>query len=263
MTLNQVDLPEPTRRCLTRAHELGVKVELKMFDVELPTAKAAASALKIHESQITNSLVFEIKSGQIRLPVLVCSAGDRRVDVKKLAAILGVSKNKIKSSSAASVLEFTGFEAGGVGPCGFLAPFHASFVDENCFNNEELWCGGGVKRAMLRCSPAELLTISGGIRADLAEDSVGRVGPSVGFEATPHGDSAASMSELLVTALSPPPTAPTAAAATSNDQPASLHRFEDQLVSCGDGTLRWFPERAFDFPAGSGLPTVVKLINIH
>ena len=67
-----------------------------------------------------------------------------------------VSKNKIKSASAASVLALTGFEAGGVGPCGFPAPLHAVFVEERVFAQSDVWCGAGVKPAMFRCTPAEL-----------------------------------------------------------------------------------------------------------
>ena len=81
-----------------------------------------------------------------------------------------VSKNKIKSASAASVLALTGFEAGGVGPCGFPAPLHAVFVEERVFAQSDVWCGAGVKPAMFRCTPTELLAISGGSRAELAEE---------------------------------------------------------------------------------------------
>ena len=68
------------------------------------------------------------------------------------------------------MLALTGFEAGGVGPCGFPAPLHAVFVEERVFAQSDVWCGAGVKPAMFRCTPTELLAISGGSRAELAEE---------------------------------------------------------------------------------------------
>ena len=132
---------------------------------EMPGFKfLLAAALGVSPGQITNSLVFELKpmGGGERRPVLVCSPGDRRVDPKKLAALLGVSKSKVKSASGGSVLAYTGMEPGGVGPCGFQGspPFYAAFVEARCFlggQASEVWCGAGVKRGMMRCSPEELL----------------------------------------------------------------------------------------------------------
>lgn len=92
------EFPEPTQRCITEARSKGVEVEAVLFDVELPTATDAAAHLGISVGQITNSLVFELKrpKGEARKPILVCAPGDRRIDVAKLAAVLGVSKNKVK-----------------------------------------------------------------------------------------------------------------------------------------------------------------------
>ena len=92
------------------------------------------------------------------------------VSLIQKASPFQVSKNKIKSASAASVLALTGFEAGGVGPCGFPAPLHAVFVEERVFAQSDVWCGAGVKPAMFRCTPTELLAISGGSRAELAAE---------------------------------------------------------------------------------------------
>jgi len=92
------EFPEPTQRCVLEARSRGAAVEAVLFDVELRTAKEAAAHLGISVSQITNSLVFELKrpKGEARKPILVCAPGDRRIDVNKLAAVLGVSKNKVK-----------------------------------------------------------------------------------------------------------------------------------------------------------------------
>jgi len=164
-------LPEPVNKCKAAAAAQGVLIEPVVFARAAPTATAAAAELGVTTAQIVNSLIFELKVSKTdRKGILVCAPGDRRVDRVKLAAQLNVSKNKIKSASAASVLALTGFEVGGVAPCGFPAPLHAVFVEEHVFAQSEVWCGAGVKPATFRCTPAELLAISGGSRAELAEE---------------------------------------------------------------------------------------------
>lgn len=238
MDLLEKSFPEPVQRCVAGAREKGVEVEARIFDNELPTAKAAAHHLGINEAQITNSLIFEIKASKTsRMPILVCSSGDRRVDVKKLAGALGVSKNKIKSASASTVLQVTGYGAGGVGPVGFLMPLHAAFVEERCFMHEHVWCGAGVKQAMLRCSPTELLALTGGVRANLAVDETEASQPSLQDAGVELSVDDAGGADGGASSTSEP-------SSRFLDTPTTL---EEQISSVGDGSLRWFPERAFDF----------------
>lgn len=90
-------LPEPVVRCVAAAKERGVEVTPVIFEEAVPTAQAAADRLGVTTAQIINSLVFELKSSKTdRKPILVCAAGDRRIDTRKLAALLGVSKNKVE-----------------------------------------------------------------------------------------------------------------------------------------------------------------------
>jgi prolyl-tRNA editing enzyme YbaK/EbsC (Cys-tRNA(Pro) deacylase) len=124
-------------------------------------------------SAITNSLIFELKSGKARAPILVLAPGDRRIDTLKLAARLGVSKNKIKSASANSVLAYTGYEAGGVGPFGHIISPEHTFIEERVFNHASCWCGAGVKPAMLQVSPSDLMRGTGALRCKLAVDEEG------------------------------------------------------------------------------------------
>ena len=91
-------LPGPTKRFVEAATGiLGESVEAQVFEAEVPTAAAAADLLGCHTSQIVNSLIFEVKGPKSgpRKAVLVCAPGDRRVDMRKLAAALSVSKNKV------------------------------------------------------------------------------------------------------------------------------------------------------------------------
>jgi prolyl-tRNA editing enzyme YbaK/EbsC (Cys-tRNA(Pro) deacylase) len=105
------EFPEPTQRCVSAARSKGARVDVVLFDVELPTAKAAAAQLGVNVGQITNSLVFELKGPKAegRKPILVCTPGNRRVDVAKLAAVIGVIKSKVKSNSGTWSLSYSSY----------------------------------------------------------------------------------------------------------------------------------------------------------
>ena len=164
-------LPEPVQRCIAAASAKGVELTPRIFKTDQPTAAAAAKSLGVTPAQIVNSLVFEVGSKASRQPVLVLAPGDRRVDPKRLAETLGVSKSKIKSASADACLKWTGFAAGGVGPCGHLVQPWRSFIDERVFEQPSVWCGAGVKPAMMPLTPQQLLAITGADVAQLVVES--------------------------------------------------------------------------------------------
>src|SRR5690349_1803244 len=90
----------------------GITAEI----VELPgaarTAKQAAEFLGCDVAQIANSLVFRTARDE---PLLVMSSGARRVDLARLARIVG---DPVDKADADFVRQRTGFAIGGVAPVG-------------------------------------------------------------------------------------------------------------------------------------------------
>src|SRR5439155_22951146 len=77
------------------------------------TAQAAADAVGCTAEQIVKSLVFRtVASGR---PVLVVASGGHRVDVDKLAALVG---EPLGMGDPRFVREVTGFAIGGIPPVG-------------------------------------------------------------------------------------------------------------------------------------------------
>ena len=68
------------------------------------------------------------------------------------------------------MLSCTGYEAGGVAPFGHVVTPAHTFVEERVFANEVVWCGGGIKPAMLRVTPGDLLRGTSGTRCNLAAE---------------------------------------------------------------------------------------------
>jgi prolyl-tRNA editing enzyme YbaK/EbsC (Cys-tRNA(Pro) deacylase) len=147
---------ERVRDALSRAG-LGAAI------VELPgaarTARAAADYLGCEVGQIANSLVFRASDR----PLLVMSSGAKRVDVARLAALVG---GPVGKADADFVRRHTGFVIGGVAPVGHgLA---RTFVEKSLAAYRELWAAAGHPHTVFRLTYDELLRITGGAEADLA-----------------------------------------------------------------------------------------------
>jgi prolyl-tRNA editing enzyme YbaK/EbsC (Cys-tRNA(Pro) deacylase) len=100
----------------------GAVVELP---VDVPTAATAAAELGCEVGAIANSLIFAVDGA----PLLILTSGAHRVDTRKVAALLGVSRSKVKRASPEFVLAATGQQVGGVAPVGHPAPVR-TIVDE-------------------------------------------------------------------------------------------------------------------------------------
>lgn len=135
---------------------------------ELPadtgTAEAAARAVNAPLGSIVKSLVFLNE----RTPLLVLVAGDQRADVKRMRAILGLSKRQLRIAQPAQVLELTGFEVGGVPPLGHRVPLR-TLVDRTLGRFDEVWAAAGTPHAVFPIELGQLVALANGEVLDLIE----------------------------------------------------------------------------------------------
>lgn len=133
--------------------------------VELPgaarTARAAADFLGCEVGQIANSLVFRAEASDGAL--LVMSSGAKRVDVARLAALVGEPVGK---ADADFVRRHTGFAIGGVAPVGH--GLERTFVEKSLAAYRELWAAAGHPHTVFRLTYGDLLKITAGAEAELA-----------------------------------------------------------------------------------------------
>jgi len=136
--------------------------------LELPgaarTARAAAEFLGCEVAQIANSLVFRAEASD--RAVLVMSSGAKRVSTAKLAALVG---EPIGKADADFVRRHTGFAIGGVAPAGSEGSYLRAFVERELSTWPEIWAAAGHPSTVFRLSHAELLRVTGGTEAALAE----------------------------------------------------------------------------------------------
>ena len=80
-------LPEGVQRVARVLQDAGHPHSPRMLDDACRTAQQAADALGIAVGQIAKSIIFRRKSDEAA--VLVITSGDKRVDEKKVDAIVG------------------------------------------------------------------------------------------------------------------------------------------------------------------------------
>jgi prolyl-tRNA editing enzyme YbaK/EbsC (Cys-tRNA(Pro) deacylase) len=153
-------LPDGVQRVARLLQDKGHPHAPQMLDDAARTAQQAADALGIALGQIAKSIVFRRKSDDAA--VLVVTSGDRRVDEKKVEAIVG----KLGRADAEFVKSRTGFSIGGVSPFA-----HASapvmLIDRELFRFDDIWAAAGHPHAVVRLRPQDLEGLTGAPVADV------------------------------------------------------------------------------------------------
>ena len=129
------------------------------------TAQQAADALGVALGQIAKSIIFRRKADDAA--VLVVTSGDRRVDEKKVQALVG----SIGRADADFVRARTGFAIGGVSPVGHACP-PVTLVDRDLLRFQEIWAAAGHPHGVFRLQPQDLPALTGGAPwADVAQEA--------------------------------------------------------------------------------------------
>jgi prolyl-tRNA editing enzyme YbaK/EbsC (Cys-tRNA(Pro) deacylase) len=129
------------------------------------TAQQAADALGIEVGQIAKSIIFRRRTDDVA--VLVITSGDRRVDEKKVEALVG----KIGRADAEFVKSKTGFSIGGVSPLAH-AQQSVTLVDRELFRFKDIWAAAGHPHGVFKLRPQDLETLAAAPVADVTQDLV-------------------------------------------------------------------------------------------
>ena len=155
-------LPEGVQRVAMALQARNHPHSPVMLDDACRTAQQAADVLDIAVGQIAKSIIFRRKSDDAA--VLVITSGDRRVDEKKVAALVG----SIGRADADFVKVRTGFSIGGVSPVAHLTD-SVTLVDGDLFRFEEIWAAAGHPHAVFKLKPQDLEALTGAPVADVTE----------------------------------------------------------------------------------------------
>jgi prolyl-tRNA editing enzyme YbaK/EbsC (Cys-tRNA(Pro) deacylase) len=156
------DRPEGFRRVTQALAERGHPHAPLWLEVAARTSQEAADALGVQVGQIAKSVIFRRKVDEVA--VLVVTSGDKRVDEKKVAAIVGA----LGRADADFVKARTGFTIGGVSPIAHATP-PVTLIDRELFRFGEIWAAAGHPNGVFRLSPAQLEALTSAPVADVVQ----------------------------------------------------------------------------------------------
>ena len=131
-----------------------------MLNASARTAQEAADGLGVQLGQIAKSVIFRRKDDDAA--VLVITSGDRRVDEKKVATLVG----KVGRADADFVKARTGFSIGGVSPVAHLTQ-PVTLIDQDLWRFDEIWAAAGHPHGVFRLTPDDLKRLTGAPVADV------------------------------------------------------------------------------------------------
>lgn len=165
--MDEKDLPEGVLRVAAELRRMGHPHAPVMLDDAARTAQQAADALGVDLGQIAKSIVFRRKPDGAA--VLVVTSGDKRVDEKKVQALVCGEGQKLGRADADFVKTSTGFSIGGVSPVGHSSP-PVLLLDRELFRFEVVWAAAGHPHGVFRLAPHDLGALTGAPVADVALD---------------------------------------------------------------------------------------------
>jgi prolyl-tRNA editing enzyme YbaK/EbsC (Cys-tRNA(Pro) deacylase) len=160
-------LPEGVQRVARVLQERQHPHTPVMLSDAARTAQQAADALGVQVGQIAKSIIFRRKSDDAA--VLVVTSGDRRVDEKKVDALVG----KTGRADAEFVKSRTGYSIGGVAPVGH-AQAPVTLIDRELFRFEEIWAAAGHPHGVFKLRPQDLERLTGAPVADVVQEAAPR-----------------------------------------------------------------------------------------
>jgi len=155
-------LPEGVQRVAQTLQDAAHPHAPVMLDGAARTAQEAADGLGVQPGQIAKSVIFKRKEDGVA--VLVVASGDRRVDEKKVSALVG----KIGRADADFVKAQTGFTIGGVSPVAHLNP-SVTLLDQDLWRFDEVWAAAGHPHGVFKLQPEDLKRLTGAPVADVVQ----------------------------------------------------------------------------------------------
>lgn len=155
-------LPDSVQRVARVLAERGHPDRPLLLADSARTAQQAADALGVAVGQIAKSIIFRRRADDAA--VLVVTSGDRRVDEKKVEALVGPTGR----ADADFVRARTGYAIGGVPPIAHAVP-PVTLLDQELQRFDVIWAAAGHPHGVFRLTPAQLAVLTGAAWHDVAQ----------------------------------------------------------------------------------------------
>jgi prolyl-tRNA editing enzyme YbaK/EbsC (Cys-tRNA(Pro) deacylase) len=171
-------LPPAVQRVIDAAARKGVELDVRVSEESAHTAAEAAATVGVEIGQIVKSLVFVAPDGDGLEPVLCLVSGPNRVDMARLAAVIG--EPDVRRATANEARELTGFTIGGIPPIGHVRALRV-IMDPDLGRFQVVWAAAGTPTAVFPVAPGTLRMLANANVAPICEerDRVAPAGESV------------------------------------------------------------------------------------
>ena len=158
------------QRVLEAARRKGIELEIVVFSESTHTAEEAARAVDAELGQIVKSLVFVAPTENGLDAVVALVSGSNRVDIARLAAVVGMPG--LRRASADEANAETGFVIGGIPPFGHRRALRV-IMDPDLTRYTLVWAAAGTPTAVFSVPPGTLRILANATVAPLAVESGG------------------------------------------------------------------------------------------
>ncbi len=142
-------------------------IQVIEFDSPTATAQQAAANIGCQLGQILKSLGFMINK---QIPALILASGDQAIDERKLAALFGVGRKKVRMMNSEQCLTVLGYAPGGVPPIAHRSSGFAVYMDETLKRFDTVYAAGGAANAIFPIELETLRALTEARFADLVRD---------------------------------------------------------------------------------------------
>ena len=160
-------VPAAVQRVVDAAARKGVTLDIHVFPEGTHTAEDAARAVGAEIGQIVKSLVFAVPVSDGHRPVLCLVSGPNRVDLARLAAVVG--EPDVRRATAAEAKELTGFTIGGIPPIGHASGLRV-VMDPDLGRFQTVWAAAGTATTVFPVAPRTLLMLANANVAPICEE---------------------------------------------------------------------------------------------
>jgi Cys-tRNA(Pro)/Cys-tRNA(Cys) deacylase len=132
-----------------------VPYEVITFSPDIHSAEEVAEVTGVPPAEVYKTLVVRREHGK---PLLVMIAGDRELDLKRLARAVG--EKKLKMATHRQAEELTGLQVGGISPLALLNRGFDVYIDRPATELSHVYVSAGRRGIDLRVPVKDLVAIT-------------------------------------------------------------------------------------------------------
>lgn len=132
-----------------------VPYEVITFSPDIHSAEGVAEVAGVPPAEVYKTLVVNREHGK---PLLVMIAGDRELNLKRLAQVVG--EKKLKMATHRQAEEWTGLQVGGISPLALLNRGFEVYIDRPATELSHVYVSAGRRGINLRVPVGDLIAIT-------------------------------------------------------------------------------------------------------